>query len=446
MSSTREFLTLRSLSGRSITLADSGYKNTAANQTGYIRGLGCTSDGKIIAARPLGANGNYFLTIDVTAETVTPSINYANMQAGSHGVVQTASRIYDGITAGVKALNPATMAVDAGQSFSAASSAEVRGMGVYGSGFWTADAEGNVYIHDGPTFTEGSPPRFSYAWRDANVPGGFHETATGPLTSASAPLRSRARIQVTTAPFTPGVGVDSVTHARIYGGTGTYYAQADTAVPSVTLTTLATSGATPGSTAAFSAANPAVLRSQDGSSLLVGADGSIAATSLTVGGSTVQSIVDARIESMLIGAKLIKTTGQSYSADTWTKVTFNTQEYSDAPNFADTANSRLVIPAAGRYLVGAQLSHPTNYGAEHMRRAVVVKGDEAPSASNQLAMVGQRNPGTATADTAVLFLNMSTPSEFAAGDYVTLWWMSTAASNFGELSAAPFNLWAQKVK
>ena len=141
------------------------------------------------------------------------------------------------------------------------------------------------------------------------------------------------------------------------------------------------------------------------------------------------------------GAKLVKTANQTYPADTWTKVTFTASEYSDAPNFSDVANSRLVIPAAGRYMVGASIAHPASYGSTHTRQAIIVRGDTAPNISgNQLLRMGLATPS------GVLNNNGATAVEFVAGEYVTLWFRSSTASNFGTPSGEPFNLWAQKVR
>ena len=100
------------------------------------------------------------------------------------------------------------------------------------------------------------------------------------------------------------------------------------------------------------------------------------------------------------GAKLVKTANQTYSANTWTKVTWDAVEYGDANGFASTADSRLVIPATGRYMVGASVAHPTGYGSAHLRQACIVRGDAAPADSpeaNQLVRGGSgNNPDTGT--------------------------------------------------
>lgn len=142
------------------------------------------------------------------------------------------------------------------------------------------------------------------------------------------------------------------------------------------------------------------------------------------------------------GAKLVKTTNQTYPAGTWTKITFTASVYSDEPNFSDVANSRLVIPVAGRYMVGASIAHPTSYGSTQTRQAIIVRGDAAPNTSgNQLLRMGFATPS------GILNNNGATVEEFAAGEYVTLWWRSTFASNFGAPdSEEPFNMWAQKVR
>lgn len=146
------------------------------------------------------------------------------------------------------------------------------------------------------------------------------------------------------------------------------------------------------------------------------------------------------------GAKLVKTANQTYSANTWTKVTWDAVEYGDAGGFASTADSRLVIPTTGRYMVGASVAHPTGYGSAHLREACIVRGDAAPAdspAANQLVRGGAgNNPATGTSRWDA---SLSVPANFTAGEYVTLWFRSSAASSFGAPNGAAFNLWAQAI-
>lgn len=146
----------------------------------------------------------------------------------------------------------------------------------------------------------------------------------------------------------------------------------------------------------------------------------------------------------LVGAKLVKTANQTYNADTWTKITFSVAEYSDASGFADVANSRLVIPETGRYMVGAALAHPTQFGFAHIRQAVIVNGDTAPVNGNQIVRSSAGN--NADSSRSPWHTSLAAPVALTVGDYLTLWYRSSATSNFGVPDGEPFHIWAQKVK
>lgn len=141
----------------------------------------------------------------------------------------------------------------------------------------------------------------------------------------------------------------------------------------------------------------------------------------------------------LPGAKLVKTASQTYPATTWTKVTFETSAFSDEPNFADMTNSRLVIPSAGRYILGGSIAHPTSYSSIYNREMCVVLGDAAPSTTNRVARQGAKQDGVA-------YLSATNTLDLSAGDYLTLWYYSAVASNFGTPATPEFSLWAQRIK
>lgn len=364
MTSSREIIEATSLSGRRVTLVDSGVKNTPANQVGNVRGAGSASDGGLVVVHVNGYASDSFLRVDTSTDTLSSSTPWTGFTPGeAQAVYESATRIFVGGSVGVRVLDPTTLTLYADEGFSLpTSTGDVVGMGNYGaSGFWTAKGDGTVYLHDGPAFPEAAPPRFAYAWRDHNASGGLHETPVSPLSSASAPLRSRARIQVTIAPFTVGAGSDAISRARIYGGFGgTLYAQADAASQSTTLQGLADSGATPGSTPSFPPGTPAELRSQDGSSLVITADGAISGTSLELGGVDLSTIIADAMAPSVVGAKGRITSSHSL-ANNFTKVTGFTELW-DTHDMMDGSAGNIVCPTgyAGIWVVSAALMFATN--------------------------------------------------------------------------------------
>ncbi len=143
---------------------------------------------------------------------------------------------------------------------------------------------------------------------------------------------------------------------------------------------------------------------------------------------------DARLGSA--AAKLTKTADQTYSASTWTQITFERTEAASFPSMVD--GDDIVIPAGGPYLVGLSVSHPTSYESVRTRRATIAVNG-SPDVGTSLVRQGIKADG-------VLYLSMTTLATLAAGDRVSGWFYSNAASNFGAQGRKyPTHLWVQKV-
>ena len=141
----------------------------------------------------------------------------------------------------------------------------------------------------------------------------------------------------------------------------------------------------------------------------------------------------------LPGAQLVKTSNQTYSATTWTKVGFDSSLYADEASMADVANSRLLIPETGRYRVGASLNHPTTFGTAYQRTGCIVRGGSMPlpGSPDRLTMQNAFNSSD-------WYASLVTEGDFVAGEYVTLWFWCGVASNFGANSQS--RLWISKVR
>ena len=144
----------------------------------------------------------------------------------------------------------------------------------YDSSWWSADASGRIYRHNGATWSASGPTRAyqaAYSWTDSDTTGGVHETLIGPKVTAT--LKKRAKVRVTTAAIPGGTGTDDIDSTRIYVGVsgGTLYLQGGyNTTATKYLSSLATSGTTPPGASNFPAGSPAKIQSADGSLSMAG--------------------------------------------------------------------------------------------------------------------------------------------------------------------------------
>ena len=170
----------------------------------------------------------------------------------------------------------ASGAAQTGADFATASGNTV-GVGYDGAGFWSADASGVIWRHDGPTWTDASYSKtfdVATSYHDSNSTGGTHETGLSPKRAAS--VLKRARVRVTQSGWVADTsGTDTVNALRTYAGAsgGTLYLAATATTASSTLTSIPTSGTT-NTPVAFPAATPATIESADAATRLAG-DGAV---------------------------------------------------------------------------------------------------------------------------------------------------------------------------
>ena len=141
----------------------------------------------------------------------------------------------------------------------------------------------------------------------------------------------------------------------------------------------------------------------------------------------------------VFGAKLLKTSNQTYTATTWTQLLFDSVSYADRSSMADLANSRILIPETGRYMVGAAVNHPTTFGTAYQRTACIVRGTTMPASGSVDRLVMQN--GFNTSD---WYASLSTEDEFVSGQYVTLWFWSGVGSNLGANNNS--SLWVRRTR
>lgn len=220
--------------------------------TGYISLV--TASSGALASTWTGAPNTLYLRYPVA---------YADLGSGARYIINTAGTFLNYTVAGVH---------QTAEDWPGAESGMMAGMGIYNSVVWGAQFNGNVYFYDGPNFASGSEPTFSYVWRDDNSGGsGYHESGESPLSNTSAP-KKRARMRVTTAVLSAGVGADDVNAVRVYGayGPGQRYSQAIGIGNSYDFQTLATSGVKPGDVATFPATSPGYINNSSGDIILPG--------------------------------------------------------------------------------------------------------------------------------------------------------------------------------
>jgi hypothetical protein len=170
----------------------------------------------------------------------------------------------------------ASGAAQAGADFATASGNTV-GVGYDASGFWSADASGVIWRHDGPTWTDASYSKtfdVATSYYDSDSTGGTHETGLSPKRAAT--LLKRARVRVTQPGWVADTsGTDTVNALRTYAGAagGTLYLAATATTASSTLTSIPTSGTT-NSPVPFPDESSATIESAAGGTL-IGGDGAV---------------------------------------------------------------------------------------------------------------------------------------------------------------------------
>lgn len=170
----------------------------------------------------------------------------------------------------------ASGAAQTGADFATASGNTV-GVGYDASGFWSADASGVIWRHDGPTWTDASYSKtfdVATSYYDSNAAGGTHETGLSPKRAAT--VLKRGQVRVTQPGWVADTsGTDTVDALRTYAGSsgGTLYLATTATTASSTLTSIPTSGTT-NTPVPFPAAPPAAIESADAATRLAG-DGAV---------------------------------------------------------------------------------------------------------------------------------------------------------------------------
>lgn len=108
---------------------------------------------------------------------------------------------------------------------------------------------------------------------------------------------------------------------------------------------------------------------------------------------------------------------QSTTANTFTKITFNVEEYDTGSNFDSTTNYRFIAPVAGFYIFSGTITYDSTANAHVETAALYKNGTLFKQAGNN---VGN---GTQTQ----LSVNPP-PLQLGAGDYIELWSGNTSGS------------------
>lgn len=305
-----------------------------------------------------------------------------------------------------------------GYEFAQASATTV-GVWWYSGVFYSADATGRVYTHDGHKWTDSGATKtynWAYSWYDAI--GTVRETTVGP--AAAVTIKKRARVAATIPAWTPG-GDEYPNQARIYAAVsgGSYYLQGAASGTTITLSSIAQTGTTPPAASTFLAATPAQISNPDGT-LVISADGTV-----NINGPLL-------IAGAPIYGRMTKTsTGPAYSANTWTQVTGFTSEDVENGVTVDRSAGRFAITTPGWYRVKLH-ARWQNYGSVYRRQVAIVRGTAAPAADNSNVIAG-----SVFETTGWLAHDLEERRVYLDAGVITLWVYSAVGSTFNNTSSGP---------
>lgn len=282
--------------------------------------------------------------------------------------------------------------------------------------FWTADANGVVYTHDGPTWTNDALLTRNYDFAFTYYNPSPYQSKISPRTTFAVRKRSRTRVAV--SGWVPGVPDADVTQLRFYAATpaGTLWAQATVADQAATLVSFVTTGSNPPTATSFPTSIPAMIGNTDGT-LVISADGTI--------------------KQLQVGAKMTKSTtghnaaGSAYSANTWTRISgFNVTDLAQGVT-VDASGGAFTAQKEDEYDLGLKVRWQS-YGTAYSRSAAIVKGTSAPATdgSNVIEQLTWEQSGWLISQVVVLGCPL------AVGDVVSFWIRSGAGATMNATNTA----------